>query len=117
MVLLACTSDLFLMKRDDTLNGYGSAIRWGIFEKALEFQNPAHRKRLDEAWLKSVHISSYDTVYLKEDPNSKVVEQTVNIHYYLERDGIDKSITDRQVWRFDDDKNKWMLETDLPAFR
>ena len=118
LALLACrTDDVFMMRRDEILNQYASAIRWGIMEKALEFQNPAHRTRIDEAWMKNIHISSYDTVYMKSDSGSNILEQIVKIHYFIEPDGVDKSITDRQVWRYDNDQGKWILDTALPAFR
>lgn len=116
-ILLACTSDIFLMKRDETLNRYAMAVRWGEFEKAREFQLPAFRKPLDEAWLKNIHISTYDTVFTREDATGKSVEQTVEIHYFNEQAGVEKSLTDRQVWRFDEDAERWVLMTDLPTFR
>ncbi len=118
IALLACHSDdLFMMKRDDTLSQYAAAIRWGDLEKAVEFQNPAHRTRIDEAWLKNIHVSTYNTVYTKSETGSNILEQTVKINYYIEQEGVEKSITDHQVWRYDNDKKKWMLDTDLPAFR
>jgi hypothetical protein len=119
MLLLACThaGDVFLMKRDEILNRYASAIRWGEFEKAVQFQNPARRTHLDEAWLKNIHVATYDSKLLKDDPNSKVVEQTVEIRYFNEQVGVEKTIIDHQVWRFEEYNDKWMLETDLPAFR
>jgi hypothetical protein len=118
-LLLACThgGDMFLMKRDEILSRYASAIRWGEFEKAVQFQNPARRTRLDEAWLKNIHVATYDSILVKDDPNSKVVEQTVEIRYFNEQVGVEKIITDRQVWRYYEDLDKWVLETDLPAFR
>ena len=116
--LFACHSaDLFMMKRDDRLSQYASAIRWGAFEKAVEFQSPSHRTRLDLAWLNNIHVSTYDTLNLKEAESSNIIEQTVQIHYFNESVGVEKSIIDRQVWRYDEDKGQWMLETDLPAFR
>ena len=118
LALLACrTGDLFMMKRDEALNLYASAIRWGSLETAADFQNPAHRTRIDEAWMKNIHVSSYDTIYMKSDSGSNILEQTVKIHYYIEPEGVDKSITDRQVWRYDNDQGKWILDTALPAFR
>jgi len=54
---------------------------------------------------------------LKAEANSKILEQTVEIRYFNEQVGVEKTITDHQVWRYDEDIGKWMLETDLPAFR
>jgi hypothetical protein len=105
------------MKMEDNMNSYASAIRWGEFEKALQYQNPAKRSRLDLAWLKNIHVASYDVVYKKENLGGNIFEQTVEIRYYNEQIGVEKSLTDRQVWRYDEDKQKLMLETDLPTFR
>ena len=116
-MLLACTTDVFLMKRDDTFNRYASAIRWGGFEEAQGFQDPAVRTKLDLAWLKTIHVSGYEIFYVKDDTSSKLVELTVKINYYNEQEGVDKSLTDRQVWIFNEEKNKWILESSLPAFR
>ena len=119
MLLLACThaSDVFMMKRDEILNRYASTIRWGEFERAVQFQDPAHRTPLDGAWLKNIHVATYNTLFLNDNPNSNIVEQSVEIRYFIEPDGVEKTITDRQIWRFDEDLGKWLLESDLPAFR
>ncbi|MFM8330793.1 MAG: hypothetical protein ACKN9T_03810 [Candidatus Methylumidiphilus sp.] len=114
----ACTSgSLQAVRNEDTLNGYASAIRWGEFEKAQDFQNPAHRARLDLAWLKNIHIASYNVLYKKEERDSHVLEQTVEIRYFNEQIMVEKILTDRQIWHFYEDRNKYMLETDLPAFQ
>ena len=118
LLLPACTSgEIHAVKVDDTLRSYATAIRWGEFEKAMQFQNPAKRSRLDLAWLKNIHVSSYDTVYKKEDMGGNIFEQTVEIHYFNEQVGVEQSITDRQLWRYDEEKGKLLLETGLPAFR
>ncbi len=116
--LFGCSSGpMSVAKMDDTLSAYGAAIRWGQFEKARDFQNPAHRTRLDEAWLKDIHVSSYNPLYRKEADGSNIFEQKVEIRYFNEQSGVEKVLTNRQLWRFYEDKDKWMLETDLPAFR
>jgi hypothetical protein len=119
LALAACTSgEIHAVKMDDTLRSYATAIRWGQFESALQYQNPAKRKRLDLLWLKkNVHVSSYDTVFKKEDMGGNIFEQTVEIHYFIESEGVEKSLTDHQLWRYDEEKEKLLLETDLPSFR
>jgi hypothetical protein len=118
LLLAACTSgEIHAVKMDDTLNSYASAIRWGLFEKAAQFQNPAKRSRLDLAWLKNIHIASYSQIYRKEDLGGNILEQTVEIRYFNEQVGVEQSITDRQLWRYDEEKQKLMLETGLPEFR
>jgi hypothetical protein len=106
-----------MLKRDEIINRYASAIRWGEFDKAAQFQNPAFRTTPDNVWLKNIHIASYDIVFVDEKPGGKIVENTVQIRYFLESEGIEKSITDHQVWSFDEEFDKWMLNSPLPAFR
>ena len=117
-LLSACTSgEIHVVKMEDALNGYATAIRWGQFEKAAQFQDPAKRSRLDLAWLKNIHVATYDTVFKKEDLGGNIFEQTVEIRYFNEQVGVEKSLIDRQVWRYDEEKDKLMLETELPTFR
>ena len=118
-LLLSCThfSDVFMMKRDEVLNHYASAIRWGHFEEAADSQDPARRTPLDLAWLKNIHVSGYDQLHLSEEDDGNTVQQTVEIRYFNELDGTERIITDRQTWHYDDDAGKWRLQTDLPAFR
>ena len=118
-LLVSChhAADVYMLKRDEIINRYASAIRWGEFDKAAQFQNPAFRTVPDKVWLKNIHVASYDIVFVDEKPGGKVVENTVQIRYFLESEGIEKSITDHQVWGFDDEFDKWMLNSPLPAFR
>jgi hypothetical protein len=116
--LVACTSGpIHLAIIDSTVQLYAAAIRFGEFEKAQEFVDPAKRTRLDLAWLKNIHISSYDIVHRKENLGGNIYEMTVQIHYFIESEGVEKSVTDRQIWRYDEGQRKMMLETSLPEFR
>jgi len=113
----ACSHDLGLMKMEDTLASYGSAIRWGLFEKAADFQEPQNRTRLDLGYLKNIHVTSYDPVYRQEHKGSNFLRQTVEIRYYQEQTGVEKTITDRQSWRYDKERGEWLLMSKLPDFK
>jgi len=118
LILSACTSGpIHASKMEDMVNSYGAAIRWGEFERAQEFQPPGKRIRLDLDWLRTVHVSSYEVTYKTENPDTRQKEQTVKIRYYMENQGIEKIIYDHQIWRFDEDNDKMVLESDLPVFQ
>ncbi len=117
-LLAACSSGpVHLAQIDDTVNSYGAAIRFGEFEKAQEFLAPSKRTRLDLAWLKNIHVSSYDIVYRKENLGGNVHEMTVHIHYFVEPSGVEQVLVDHQIWRYDETLGKIMLESDPPTFR
>ena len=119
LILSSCFSSgtIHGAKIDDTLNRYGGAIRWGEFERAQEFQVPSKRTRLDLDWLRTIHVSSYEVIYKKEDLGGNIREQTAKIRYFIEGTGLEKTLLDRQLWRYDEDVGNLMLETDLPVFQ
>lgn len=119
----ACTSGPVVKSRiEETVSAYAAAIRWSEFEKAQEFQPAGKRARLDLAWLKNIHVSTYEVLYKKEPEgglleDGRVLEQTVRIRYFIEPYGVEKEITDHQIWRFNEDRWKMELITDLPEFK
>lgn len=123
LMLSACTSGPVVKSRiEDAVSGYGAAIRWGEYEKAQEYQSPGKRTRLDLAWLKNIHVSTYEVLYKKEPEgglleDGRTLEQTVRIRYFIEPFGVEKETTDHQLWRFNEDRWKMELITDLPEFK
>ena len=114
----ACTSGpIHAVKLEDILNNYAAAIRWGEFEKAQEFQPPSKRKRLDLAWLKNIHISSYEVLYKKDEQENHILEQKVQIRYFIENTAVEKTFIDQQVWRYDEEHDSLTLQSDLPTFQ
>lgn len=114
--LAACSHDIQLMRLEETLSSYGSAVRWSRFEAAADFQTEAARRPVDPEAYKDIHITAYDVVYRHESDDRKNVRQTAEIRYFLEHEGVEKKVTDRQTWKFDEQKKQWFLETPLPVF-
>jgi hypothetical protein len=107
-------------KKVDTVGEYGSAVRWGEWDVAWGFTDPATRKTpaLSEAdvdRLKAVKISGYN-VLTKEPQPDGTVKQTVEIRYVDEATQVEKTLRDHQVWRSDDKGELWWLTTGLPEF-
>ncbi len=117
LVMTGCPHDIELLKMEEQLNHYSTAIRWGLWETASDFQPPAKRQPLDLGYLGTIHVTAYDTVYRQEQSGSDVVRQTVQIRYYREPSGVEKTITDRQTWRYDKEKDRWFLLSGLPEFK
>ena len=115
--LLGCSHDLHIMKTEEEMSSYGSAIRWGLFEKAADFQPPEKRTPVNMDFLKDIHVTSYSPTYRSEEDANSIIKQTVEIRYYREQTGVERTITDRQTWRFDKEKGRWFLESGLPTFK
>jgi len=102
---------------EEALNGYGSAIRWGVFQKAWDFQADKQKPAPDFKALKNIKVTAYDTVFRSVQDEGKTVLQTVEIRYIDNRNLVERDLTDEQRWRFDIEKSRWVLESDFPAFR
>ncbi len=117
LALAACSANMQSMQLEDALSGYGAALRWGLWEKASDFQPPALRTPLDFKYLKTIRVTSYDPIYRKAEDGSNIIKQTVEIHYLEEQSGVEQVITDKQLWRYDEEKGAWFLESKMPTFR
>jgi len=100
-----------------TLYDYSGAIRWNRVDVATGWLDPEVKsiavKPLDLQRFEQVQITGYDvkgSEWLAEHRYAQVVEvRLVNKHTQAER-----SIVDRQVWRFDPENRRWLLTTGLP---
>jgi hypothetical protein len=105
------------MKMEEQLNGYGGAIRWGLFKRAMEYSAGPSIPAPDWRALQNVKVTSYQPIFRDTFPSGKIVLQTVEIRYVRADDIVERTLTDEQRWRYDEEKGRWLLETGLPRFR
>lgn len=104
--------------RDQTLDDYAAALRWGGFAGAYQFVDPKLREAhpLDEAAKQrydGVAVAQYDT----DGPRAvddNTVEQNVQISLIDKASQSAYDIVDHQTWRWDPASKHWWLESGLP---
>lgn len=128
LTLLAVSSVLLLAgcatkTRSDalttTLTAYGNTLRWGDFQSAEQFIEPAARaahplSKLDLARYQQVRVSEYDADAGPVPAGDFDVQQTaqisiVNLHTQSER-----TVVDHQTWHYDEKTKHWWLTSGLP---
>jgi hypothetical protein len=105
-----------VMKMEEALNSYGSAIRWGAFQKAWDFQTDKQKRAPDFKALKNIKVTGYDSVFRTVQNEGTIVLQTVEIRYIDNERLVEKSLTDEQKWHFDVEKKQWLLDSSFPKF-
>lgn len=96
---------------------YHSAIRWGDFEGAYGLLAPELRTEAElPAVLADLRVTRYEVLQPPVIRPDDSATQTVSIEYLFEYNQVVRSLTDRQVWRWDDDAKTWWLHSGLPAF-
>lgn len=103
---------------DATQTAYATAIRWGEFEQAWEFLDPAYREahpmtELGFERYKQIEVSGYADRGSVAGADGSVVRnielRVINRHTMAER-----SLRYREQWRWDQEARRWWMVLGLP---
>lgn len=102
----------------ETLQTYAATIRWGDITAAQTFLSPRYR---EEHPLTSLDIERYHQVqvtHYREQPVQMIdkteARQSVEIGLVNINTQSVRTVSDRQVWRYDGKTKNWWLESGLP---
>jgi uncharacterized protein YceK len=129
IIIMACVLSTFLLSacatlhnrdksRDQTLEAYAAALRWGGFQNGWSYVDPEVRAAhpltpQQKALYNPVRIAEYDTTGpVATGPDT--VEQTVQITLIAKASQRVYTVVDQQRWRWDDQARQWWLESGLP---
>ncbi len=105
---------------DRALYTYAGAIRWGEIDVAAGFIDPALAER--HAWsdiqrqrYEQLQVTGY-SVQGKQPVSDGELLQVVEIRVVNRHTQAERSIVDRQRWRWDADAKRWWLSSGLPDF-
>jgi hypothetical protein len=119
VLLTGCATQQRSDSLTSTLMAYGNTLRWGDFQSAAQFIDPKERadhpiSALDMARYKQVRVSEYDDGAGPRPLGPDEVQQMVHINVINIHTQSERSITDHQVWHFDDKAKHWWLTSGLP---
>lgn len=119
VLLSACAGTGGDKVRQSALSEYGAAIRWGEFDRAQEFVDPIHRAEhpitdLDRERFKLIQVSGYKVKHASATADG--LQQTVEIRVINKLTQSERTLTDRQTWRWDEAGKRFWLMSGLPDF-
>jgi hypothetical protein len=105
-------------KFEETSRAYLMALRWGEYETAYGFMRPpnSYDEIPDFYDLRDVRVTSHRIKQTIISEDKMTVQQIVDFQYYRMRNVTVKTMTDRQKWEYDEEKERWYLISDLPKF-
>ena len=105
-------------KFDETSRAYIMALRWGEYETAYGFKRPPKidDEVPDSQDLSDVRVTSHRVKQTIFSEDKMTVMQIVDFQYYRMRNVTVKTVTDRQKWEYDEEKERWYLISGLPNF-
>jgi hypothetical protein len=88
------------------------------FESAYDFTSPdVVRSETDFAAYKDIKIVKYRVKNGQASGDKNEVNQSVEIKYYSNANPTVRTMRYEQLWKYDDVKKTWLLETGLPIFK
>jgi len=120
LFVVACASTSQMDKsRSDTLKQYETMIRWSEWDGAVNFiapeyleQNPISRLDLDR--LRLFKVTGYTVRSTQVYDEGLTMSQGVEITLFHKSQAVERSIIDEQIWRYDQERQAWLLHTGLP---
>jgi hypothetical protein len=116
MLLLGCVSAR-LDRLEGTLLAYERALRWSDFKTAFSVADQSNVPIPDFERLKSVQVTSYDKIGSPQaSADGMKLVQLVEIRYVNVNRMLDRVLTDRQVWEYVEQEQRWRLTSPFPSF-
>ncbi len=101
---------------DSTMRSYEQTIRWGDLEKATGFlKEPGDFSAERHDKLKKIQVNGY--YILSRTTTKEGLEQVVEIKYTKDASVVVRTITDAQKWIYDEEEERWYLDSKIPEFK
>ena len=121
-LLAGCVSVSDMRKMDEfeeTSKAYEFAIRWSDFESASLFLKTEDNTNISDLLneLKQFKVTAYTIKNFLPSKDKSQVLLIAEISYFELNRLIVKSISDRQIWKYDTAQERWLLTSGLPDFK
>ena len=122
-LLVAGCASVSEMRRMDEFEqiakSYEHAIRWSDFEGASAFlkdqENPTLPAQIER--LKQYQVTSYTVKQFLPSADKSQVIVFASVQYFSKNGLIVKNLIHRQLWKYDMDRESWLLTSGLPDFQ
>jgi hypothetical protein len=121
MLLVGCAkiNDFTKMDAfDATSRAYSHSIRWSEFDDAAIFIKPSDDQSLSPApeVLKMIRVTDYVIRKTAVAEDQTRVFQVVDVTYYRNDRMVVKTISEKELWEWNAEAQKWELSSGLPDF-
>lgn len=104
--------------RTETMDRYEAIVRWNQFDAMVDFVHPAWLAEhpvssLDIERLHQFRVSQYTVRQVLSEPDGGV-DRLVRLRLYNKHTAREKVVDYVESWRWDDERERWMLHSGLP---
>lgn len=103
----------------EVLRSYGATVRWGDLAQAAAFIDPELRDVQAPTRLDLERMAQLRVAYYRDDDGPMLIDagraaQVVEIGLINIHTRVQRSVIDRQEWRYDEQARRWWLVSGLP---
>ena len=117
--LVACVPNQVEKSRSDAFRQYETIVRWSQWDAAADFISPEYLEenpitRLQMERLRLFRVTNYTIRSVNILDEGMSATQVVEIRLFNTNQGLERSIIDEQLWRYDEAAQRWRLHSGLP---
>jgi len=114
-----CIPSQLEKSRSEAFRQYEIIVRWSQWDAAADFISPEFLKenpisRLEMDRLRLFKVTSYTIRSVNVLDEGMSATQVVEIKLFNTNQGLERTIIDEQLWRYDEASQRWRLHSPLP---
>jgi hypothetical protein len=119
VMLTACAGGNAERDRAETMDSWESLVRWSEYDGLVDFIHPEYLaqhpiRALEVDRLRQFRVTEYRVRRVMAEADGLGLERTVAIRLYHIHTARERVIDHREVWRYDEDLESWLLHSGLP---
>jgi len=118
LLLSACATQGEMMDNlNKTLRGYEKAVRWAKFDAAYSYHKWGANQEISiPASMENIRVTKYESSNQRFDQQKQIMKQTITLRYYNTDDLRERSLKQRQEWKYFPESKRWYLISDPIVF-
>jgi hypothetical protein len=120
VLLAACAGGSQAQReRDQAMDLWQEMVRWSEYDGLVDMihpdwlaENPIRSIELER--LRQFRVTEYRVRQVISAPDEQRVERRVQIRLYHVHSARERVIQHREVWRYDETRDRWLLHSGLP---
>jgi len=119
LLLTGCGVSQQHQDRQDAMDRWEALVRWSEFDALVDLihpewlsENPIHPVDIDR--LHQFRVTEYRVRQVLADPDGMGFQRVVSIRMYHVHSARERIVDHREIWRYDEDLERWLLHSGLP---
>ena len=119
LLMTACAGGSAERDRAEIMDSWESLIRWSEYDALVDFIHPDYLANhpvsaLEVDRLRQFRVTEYRVRRVMAEPDGLALERTVMIRLYHIHSARERIIDHREVWRYDEALETWLMHSGLP---